>query len=276
MEGQLPGLGLQRRQELGLLNPLPGAPAIPRPGISVSGVSKRFGDNVVVDDVTLGAGAGSLSYLLGPNGAGKTTVLRMVAGLTTPDAGSITVDGRRLRDFAQLKRAIGFGLNPFAHNPKHTALQHLRWQARLAGVPPGDADRVLDLVGLGSVAGRLTGKFSYGMLQRLGIATALLGDPRCVVLDEPANGLDVEGTLWLRELFRTLTAQGKAVLVASHSLSEVEITADRIIIMGKGRVLTDASRTEVLALGSGPRRLESAYLAITRTSVDYVAGGSGS
>ena len=253
MEGQLPGLGLQRRQELGLLNPLPGAPAIPRPGISVSGVSKRFGDNVVVDDVTLGAGAGSLSYLLGPNGAGKTTVLRMVAGLTTPDAGSITVDGRRLRDFAQLKRAIGFGLNPFAHNPKHTALQHLRWQARLAGVPPGDADRVLDLVGLGSVAGRLTGKFSYGMLQRLGIATALLGDPRCVVLDEPANGLDVEGTLWLRELFRTLTAQGKAVLVASHSLSEVEITADRIIIMGKGRVL-----------------------AITRTSVDYVAGGSGS
>ena len=164
---------------------------------------------------------------------------------------SITVDGRRLRDFAQLKRAIGFGLNPFAHNPKHTALQHLRWQARLAAFP-GDADRVLDLVGLGSVAGRLTGKFSHGMLQRLGIATALLGDPRCVVLDEPANGLDVEGTLWLRELFRTLTAQGKAVLVASHSLSEVEITADRIIIMGKGRVLTDASRTEVLALDRVP------------------------
>jgi len=124
------------------------------------------------------------------------------------------------------------------------------------------------------VSGRLTGRFSYGMLQRLGIATALLGDPRCVVLDEPANGLDVEGTLWLRELFGTLTTRGKSLLVASHSLSEVEITADRIIIMGKGRILTDADRDEVLALGTGPRRLESAYVEITRTSVDYVGGGS--
>ncbi|GAB03606.1 ABC-2 type transport system ATP-binding protein [Gordonia amarae] len=246
----------------------------PTRGISVSGVSKRFGDNQVVDDVTLGAGAGSLTYLLGPNGAGKTTVLRMIAGLTTPDAGIITVDGCRLRDFAQVKRAVGFGLNPFAHNPKHSARQHLRWQARLGGIPLTDADRVLDLVGLGSVSGRLTGRFSYGMLQRLGIATALLGDPRCVVLDEPANGLDVEGTLWLRELFGTLTTRGKSLLVASHSLSEVEITADRIIIMGKGRILTDADRDEVLALGTGPRRLESAYVEITRTSVDYVGGGS--
>ena len=248
--------------------------SIPEHGIAVSGVSKRFGDNLVVDDVTLRTGAGSLTYLLGPNGAGKTTLLRMIAGLTAPDAGAIAVDGRRLRDYAQVKRAIGFGLNPFAHNPKHTARRHLRWQARLAGLPLADADRVLDLVGLGSVSERLTGRFSYGMLQRLGIATALLGDPRSVVLDEPANGLDVEGTLWLRELFGTLTAQGKTLLVASHSLSEVEITADRIVIMGKGRILTDADRDEVLALGTGPRRLESAYLETTRTSVDYVAGGS--
>lgn len=240
----------------------------------MSGVTKRFGDALVVDDISINAGAGSLTYLLGPNGAGKTTVLRMIAGLTTPDTGTITVDGRRLRDIPQLGRAIGFGLNPFAHNPKHSARRHLAWQARLAGIPANDADRVLDLVGLGPVAGRLTGKFSYGMLQRLGIATALLGDPRSVVLDEPANGLDVEGTLWLRELFATLTAQGKTVLVASHSLSEVEITAHRIVIMGKGRVLTDADRDEVLALGSGPRRLESAYLEITRSSVDFVAGGS--
>ncbi len=248
---------------------------IPRDrGIAVSGVSKRFGDTVVVDDVTLGADAGSLTYLLGPNGAGKTTVLRMIAGLTAPDAGTITVEGRSLRAIPQLGRAIGFGLNPFAHHPKHTARRHLKWQARLAGVPADEADRVLELVGLAPVAGRLTGRFSYGMLQRLGIATALLGDPRSVVLDEPANGLDVEGILWLRELFATLTGQGKTLLVASHSLSEVEITAHRIIIMGKGRVLTDASRDDVLALGSGPRRLESAYLEITRTSVDYVAGGS--
>ena len=240
----------------------------------MTGVSKQFGDNLVVDDVTLAADAGSLTYLLGPNGAGKTTVLRMIAGLSTPNSGTITIDGRGLRDIPHLGRAIGFGLNPFAHNPRHSAHRHLGWQARRAGIPVADADRVLDLVGLGPVADRLTGKFSYGMLQRLGIATALLGDPQSVVLDEPANGLDVEGTLWLRELFATLTAHGKTLLVASHSLSEVEITAHRIVIIGKGRVLTDADRDEVLALGSGPRPLESAYLEITRTSVDYVAGGS--
>lgn len=242
--------------------------------ISVSGVTKTFGATAAVDGVSFDVADSSLTYLLGPNGAGKTTVLRMIAGLTRPDSGTIRVNGRTLSAHRDLKGEIGFSLSAFSRNPKHTAAQHLRWQARLGGVETADVDRVLELVGLTAVASRTVGKFSFGMLQRLGIASALLGDPHTVVLDEPANGLDVEGTLWLRELLHNLTAEGKCLLVASHSLSEVEITADRIVIMGRGRVLSDSTRAEVLARGSGPRPLESAYLEITGGSVDYAGTAS--
>ncbi|MFT4043309.1 MAG: ATP-binding cassette domain-containing protein [Gordonia sp. (in: high G+C Gram-positive bacteria)] len=241
--------------------------------ITVSGISKSFAGKRAVDDVTLAAADGALTYLLGPNGAGKTTLLRMIAGLSRPDAGTISINGLRLADIANTKREIGFSLSAFAINPKHTALEHLRWQARLAGIEVADADRVLDLVGLGSVRSRLVGKFSFGMLQRLGIAGALLGDPQTIVLDEPANGLDVEGTLWLRQLVAGLAAAGKCLLIASHSLAEVEITATRIVILGGGRVLSNATREETLALGTGPRLLESAYLKITADSVEYTGSG---
>ncbi|MFB8004704.1 ABC transporter ATP-binding protein [Nocardia sp. NPDC056000] len=237
--------------------------------ISVSGISKRFGDKVAVGDVSFEAASGSITYLLGPNGAGKSTTMRMIAGLTTPDAGTVRIDGQSLRGLTEPMRTVRFNLNTFARDPRHTATQHLKWQARLGGIPVTEVERVLARVGLTEVANRLVGRFSLGMLQRLGIASALLGDPRTIVLDEPDNGLDVDGILWLRELLTGLAAQGRTLLVASHNLTEVEITADRIVIMGRGKVLSDASRDDTVALGSGPRPLEAAYLAVTRGSVEY-------
>ncbi|HLS78966.1 MAG TPA: ATP-binding cassette domain-containing protein [Nocardia sp.] len=241
--------------------------------IEVTSVSKSFGAKTAVRSVDFRAEDGAITYLLGPNGAGKTTLMRMIAGLITPDAGTITINGSPLRELKNVIGEVGFSLGAFSRNPKHTAEQHLRWQARLGGLPDSTVAPVLERVGLGSVAERPVGKFSYGMLQRLGIASALLGDPRTVILDEPANGLDVEGTLWLRELLTGLAADGKCVMVASHDLTEVEITATRITIMGRGEVLSDATREETLAHGSGPRLLESAYLEITRNSVEYAAKG---
>ncbi|MFT3901247.1 MAG: ATP-binding cassette domain-containing protein [Gordonia sp. (in: high G+C Gram-positive bacteria)] len=240
--------------------------------IEVAGVTKTYGNKTAVDDVSLTAASGEMTYLLGPNGAGKSTVMRMIAGIAKPDRGTITVDGKPLRAHGDLTGVIGFCLGAQSRNPQHTAVQHLRWQARLAGIAPREAERVLALVGLEPAAKKLVGGFSLGMLQRLGIASALLGDPATLVLDEPANGLDVEGVLWLRELFHQLTDRGTTLLVASHNLPEVEVTASRIIIMGQGRVLCDAPRDDVLALGEQPRRLESAFLKLTRGTVEYVAG----
>ncbi|MFI1234560.1 ABC transporter ATP-binding protein [Nocardia salmonicida] len=238
--------------------------------IKVSRISKRFGDRVAVDDVSFEAAAGSITYLLGPNGAGKSTTMRMIAGLTTPDTGTVQINERSLRELTHTMREVRFNLDTFARNPQHTAKQHLTWQARLGGIPTGEVQQVLARVGLADVESRLVGRFSLGMLQRLGIASALLGDPRIIVLDEPDNGLDVDGILWLRELLTGLARQGRTLLVASHNLTEVEITADRIVIMGRGRILSDADRDETIALGSGPRRLESAYLTVTRGSVEYL------
>jgi len=240
--------------------------------IEVSGVTKAFGPKIAVDDATFTARPGGITYLLGPNGAGKTTVIRMIAGLSTPDAGAITVNGRPITGYPDFKREIGFSLSPFARNPKHTARQHLSWQARLAGIPVAEVDEMLGLVGLESVRNRPVGGFSLGMSQRLGIATALLGDPSALVLDEPANGLDVDGILWLRDLLVGLADRGKTLLICSHNLAEVEITASRIVIMGRGRVLADDTRDAVVAQGSGPRKLESAYLQITRATTEYVPG----
>ena len=240
--------------------------------LNVRGVSKRFGENLAVDSVTFDAEPGSITYLLGPNGAGKTTVMRMIAGLVRPCSGTISINGRGLRDFGNAIHEIGFSLGAFSRNPEHTAEQHLSWQAGLGGLPRSDVGGVLERVGLDQVAKRQVGRFSYGMLQRLGIASALLGDPSTIVLDEPANGLDIEGILWLRELFVGLAAEGKCLLVASHNLTEVEITGDRIVIMGRGRILSDTSNADLVAKGSGARPLESAYIDVTAGSVEYAAG----
>ncbi|MFC6014521.1 ABC transporter ATP-binding protein [Nocardia lasii] len=237
--------------------------------ISVRGVTKRYGTTTAVDDVSFTAAAGSITYLLGPNGAGKTTVMRMIAGLTRPDSGRVTIDDAALPDLRNPLSAIGFGLGPFLRNPRHTAERHLLWQARLGGLGPAEVRRSLDRVGLTAVAKRPVGKFSYGMSQRLNIASALLGTPRTLVLDEPANGLDVEGILWLRALVTELASAGHCLLIASHNLAEVEITGDRIVVLGRGKVLSDSPARELIERGSGPRRLESAYLELTTDSAEY-------
>ncbi|AUN41798.1 ABC transporter ATP-binding protein [Tsukamurella tyrosinosolvens] len=240
--------------------------------IRLDSVAKRLGGAAAVDGVSFEAPRGAITYLLGPNGAGKSTVMRMVAGLVRPDAGEIVVGGACAG--RQRAGALGIGLGPFARNPAHTALGHLRWQARLTDLSDDAALRALDRAGLASAAQVRIGGFSLGMAQRLSIASALLGEPPTLLLDEPATGLDVDGLLWLRRLLGELEADGRTVLIASHDLAEVEITASRIVVLGHGRVLSDSSRDELVARGSGPRALESAYLALTRDSVDYTAGGS--
>ncbi len=240
--------------------------------IGVNGVSKRLGGVTVVDDVRFAAPAGAITYLLGPNGAGKSTVMRMVAGLVHPDAGTVQVDGA----VAGRHRpgAIGVGLGPFAANPAHTARAHLRWQARLSGVTDAAVDRTLERVGLAPVRNRRVGGFSLGMAQRLAIASALLGEPSTVLLDEPATGLDVDGVLWLRGLLLELAAAGTTLLIASHDLPEVELTASRIVVLGRGRVLSDTTRDDLISGVSGPRPLEAAYLELTRGNVDYPGRGT--
>ncbi|MDF0529205.1 ATP-binding cassette domain-containing protein [Tsukamurella sp. 8F] len=235
-------------------------------------MSKRFGGRTVVREASFEVPSGTLTYLLGPNGAGKTTLLRMVAGLVRPESGEVVVDGIGLADRRRRAPSVGVGLGPFSCNPTHTAEQHLRWQARLRGVGDSEVVRVLRRVGLRDVAGRRVGGFSLGMSQRLVIGSALLGAPHVVVLDEPGTGLDVDGVLWLRDLLAELTAAGTTLLVASHDLTEVEATACRVVVMGRGRVLADNSRDEFVAQGGGPRPAEAAYIEITRGSVDHAVG----
>ncbi|AVM00335.1 ABC transporter [Gordonia iterans] len=242
--------------------------------IRISGVSKSYGDKTAVSGVALTAESGALTYLLGPNGAGKSTLLRLIAGLSSPDRGEVTIDGRRLVDHRQPLRTIGFNIASGSVNPALTAEQHLRWQAELGGVDRKAVGWALRQVGLAGVADRPVGKFSLGMLQRLGIASAILGDPQNLVLDEPANGLDVDGVLWLRDYFTYLAKKrGKALLIASHDLPEVAITADRIAVMGQGRLLADEPAADLLARGEGPRPLESVYVALTRHAVEYGPAG---
>ena len=239
--------------------------------IEVDGLTKTFGDKDAVADVSFTAASGGVTYLLGPNGAGKSTVMRMIAGLSKPDSGSVSINGRPRDQLERPISEIGFSLGATAINGALTAEQHLRWQARLGGADESRVSLVLKTVGLESVAKRRIGKFSFGMIQRLGIASALLGDPKTLVLDEPANGLDVEGILWLRWLFTRLAADGRALLVASHNLPEVEITGSWVVVMGKGRVVSNTSKDEIVSQGSGVRPLESAYLALTRDSVEYTS-----
>ncbi|ADG80877.1 ABC transporter related protein OS=Tsukamurella paurometabola (strain ATCC 8368 / DSM / CCUG 35730 / CIP 100753 / JCM 10117 / KCTC 9821 / NBRC 16120 / NCIMB 702349 / NCTC 13040) OX=521096 GN=Tpau_4316 PE=4 SV=1 [Tsukamurella paurometabola] len=235
--------------------------------IGVYGATKRLGDTTVVDDVDFEAPTGAITYLLGPNGTGKSTVMRMVAGLVRPDRGRILIDGAVAGRHRPGSLGVGFG--PFSRHPAHTARAHLLWQARLTGLPASSADEALERVGLQSVRDRRVGGFSLGMAQRLSIASAVLGDPPTVLLDEPATGLDVDGLLWLRGLLADLSAGGTTVLVASHDLPEVEVTASRIVVLGRGRVLCDEARDDLLARATGPRPLESVYLDLTRDSVAY-------
>ncbi|MBJ7453611.1 MAG: ABC transporter ATP-binding protein [Blastococcus sp.] len=215
--------------------------------ISVSGLTKKYGDKVAVDDVSFTVATGRVTGFLGPNGAGKSTTMRMVLGLDRPTAGSVTVNGRRYQDSPAPLREVGALLEAKALHPGRSARDHLRWLAASNRIPTRRVDEVLELVGLEAVAGTRVGKFSLGMGQRLGIAVALLGDPPVVVLDEPVNGLDPEGIRWVRTLARQLATEGRTVFISSHLMSEMALTADHLVVIGRGRILADCSMRDFIA-----------------------------
>lgn len=200
---------------------------------------KRYGTVTAVDQLSFQVDPGKVTGFLGPNGAGKSTTLRMFLGLDKPTSGAATVDGRRLAELPQPMRVIGAMLDARAVHPRRTAIDHLASVARAGGLPRHRVAEVLELVGLAEVGARPAGDFSLGMKQRLGIATALIGDPGIVLFDEPLNGLDPEGIRWARSLMRDLAAEGRLVLFSSHLMGEMELTADHLIVIDGGRLLAD-------------------------------------
>ncbi len=221
--------------------------------VEVQGLTKRYGRTLAVDDLSFTVRRGVVTGFVGPNGAGKSTTMRVVLGLDAPDAGEARVNGRPYRQLASPLREVGALLDASATHPGRRARDHLRWLARSNRIPRRRVKEVLELVGLSDAARRRTGGFSLGMAQRLGIAAALLGDPPVLVLDEPINGLDPEGIRWMRGLLRDLATEGRAVLVSSHLMSELEDTADHLVVIGRGRLIADTSVASLLASMSDQR-----------------------
>lgn len=209
--------------------------------IEVQQLTKRYGDKVAVDRLDFTVKPGTVTGFLGPNGAGKSTTMRMIVGLDTPTSGSVTVNGKRYAAHSAPLHEVGALLEAKAIHPGRSARDHLRSLAATHGIPLRRVNEVLELVGLESVAGKRAGAFSLGMGQRLGIAAALLGDPEVVMLDEPVNGLDPEGVLWVRNLLTGLADEGRTVLVSSHLMGEMALTAHHLVIVGRGRLLADTT-----------------------------------
>ena len=230
--------------------------------IELSDVTKRYGPTVAVDHLSFEVRPGEVTGFLGPNGAGKSTTMRMVVGLDAPTSGRVTVDGHAYRDLRFPLRHVGALLEARAVHPGRSARDHLRWLADSNGVGRRRVEEVLELVGLAEVAHRRTGGFSLGMGQRLGIATALLGDPGTLLLDEPVNGLDPEGIQWIRQLLRSLAAEGRSILVSSHLMSEMAQTADRLVVVGRGRLIAEGSVEDVV------RRSSSGYIRVDAAQPD--------
>ncbi|HJQ00382.1 MAG TPA: ABC transporter ATP-binding protein [Jatrophihabitans sp.] len=215
--------------------------------IVVDNLTKVFGTQRAVDSLSFTVEPGSVTGFLGPNGAGKTTTLRMLLGLVEPTSGNATINGVRYRTLAKPLQTVGAALEAASFHPAHTGRQHLRIYCAAAGLPAERADEVLHLVGLAGDAKKKTKGYSMGMRQRLALAATLLGDPRVLILDEPANGLDPEGIRWLRGFFRHLAAEGRTILVSSHQLSEVQEVADRAVILNRGRLVKAGSMAELSA-----------------------------
>jgi ABC-2 type transport system ATP-binding protein len=215
--------------------------------IEVHALSKRFGDKLAVDELSFTVKPGQVTGFLGPNGAGKSTTMRMIVGLDRPTGGVATVNGRAYREHTAPLRQVGALLDAKSVHKGRTARSHLLALAQTHGIPSARVDEVLAAVGLEAVARRRAGGFSLGMGQRLGIAAALLGDPAAVILDEPVNGLDPDGVLWIRNLLKGLAAEGRTVLVSSHLMSEMAVTAEHLVIIGRGRLLADTTVAELIA-----------------------------
>ncbi len=216
--------------------------------------------------MTFTALPGRVTGFAGPNGAGKSTAMRVILGLDRPDSGTALVEGKSYRSLEHPLRHVGSLLDAGALQPSRSARSHLRWLARSQDLPADRVGEVLELTGLSAVAGRRAGGYSLGMRQRLGVAAALLGDPPVVMFDEPFNGMDPEGIVWLRGFLRSLAAGGRTVLVSSHLMSELQDAADHVIVVGHGRVIADSPLPEILTRW---RSLEAAYLELTRDSVEF-------
>ncbi|TDD98998.1 ABC transporter ATP-binding protein [Jiangella asiatica] len=218
--------------------------------ITADGLTKRYGDKTAVDAIDFTVRPGSVTGFLGPNGAGKSTTMRMVMGLDHPSRGSVTVNGRAYRDLPAPLHEVGALLEAKAIHGGRSAYNHLLWLAKSNGISRKRVDEVIGLVGLGEVARKRSGGFSLGMGQRLGIAAALLGDPGVLLFDEPVNGLDPEGIRWIRTLIRNLAAEGRTVFVSSHLMSEMALTADHLLVIGRGRILADTGMADFIARNS--------------------------
>jgi ABC-2 type transport system ATP-binding protein len=219
--------------------------------IEVQGLTKKYGHKTAVEDLTFAVEPGIVTGFLGPNGAGKSTTMRMIAGLDSPTRGSVRVNGQRYRDTAAPMGELGILLESKAVHTGRSARNHLLALAQSNGVTGARVDAVIDMVGLGEVASKRVGAFSLGMGQRLGVASALLGNPRTVMLDEPVNGLDPEGILWIRTLLKALADEGRTVFVSSHLMGEMAMTAQRLIVVGRGRLIADTTVAGFIARASG-------------------------
>ena len=249
--------------------------------IEVRGLRKSFGPALALDGMTFTVPPGQVTGFVGPNGAGKTTTMRVILGLDAPDAGTALVGGRPYASLRYPLRHAGSLLDAGALQPSRTARNHLLWLAHSQGLPAARADAVLAQAGLGAVARRRAGGFSLGMRQRLGIAAAMLGDPPVLMMDEPFNGMDPEGIVWMRGFLTSLAAEGRAVLVSSHLMSELEGTAGHLVIVGRGKVLADTSTKDLLAAVSGGRVTlrttapDRAALALERAGASVTVTGAG-
>ena len=249
--------------------------------IVAEGLTKRYGDKTAVDGIDFAVQPGKVTGFLGPNGAGKSTTMRMIVGLDRPTAGRVTLDGREYRSMRSPLTEVGILLDAKAVHTGRSARSHLRAMAATHGIPRSRVDEVIEITGLQSVAGKRAGGFSLGMGQRLGIAAALLGDPRTLILDEPVNGLDPEGVRWVRQFVRAQAAEGRTVLLSSHLMSEMAQTADHVIVLGRGRVLADAGIDEIVrawtrttVLVRSPRAAELAN-ALAAADVTVSSGADG-
>jgi ABC-2 type transport system ATP-binding protein len=219
--------------------------------IEVRGLSKRYGEKIAVNNLSFDVLPGKVTGFLGPNGAGKTTTMRLILGLDYPNAGSVTIDGKRYASLANPMREVGALLDAKAVHGGRSAYNHLLCLAQTNNLPKRRVGEVLELVGLTDVARKRTKGFSLGMGQRLGIAATLLGDPKILMFDEPVNGLDPEGILWIRNFMKALAAEGRTVFVSSHLMSEMEHTADQLVVIGRGQLLADCTMEEFIARSSG-------------------------
>jgi ABC-2 type transport system ATP-binding protein len=240
--------------------------------IEVSGLRKRFGQNVALDGLSFTVAAGTVSGFVGPNGAGKSTTMRVILGLDSVEQGTALIGGRAYASLKHPMRQVGSLLDAGALQPGRSGRNHLLWIARSQRLPATRVDEVTELVGLGKAVRRKAGGYSLGMRQRLGIAAAMLGDPPVLIMDEPFNGMDPEGIIWMRGFLRGLAAEGRAVLVSSHLLSELPDVADHVVVIGRGRVLADGTIEELTA---GSSSLEDAYLRLTTGAVEYRSGADG-